>query len=182
MSACLRLSILVSSSLALAACDTTTTPSYQTSPQNTIALMEIASVGGRASAATVSAAPGVDTTPTCRLMGALDIGGGNSAEQTLQSALQAELLAGGVYAANGTPISIVVTEFSPNSFEGTWKIAGTVKTPRLPEGYAVQSRFDYKTSFTAYSACNNTALAFNNAAANFINAVVTNPKFRSAIQ
>lgn len=172
---------IIISLVALSACDSTTTPGYQTSPENTIALMNVASAGERASVTRISATGAVDTTPTCRLLGALDIGGGKSTEQALQSALQAELLAAGVFSPSGTPITVTLTEFAPNSFDGSWTIGGTVSTPKLPEGFTVNTRFDFKTSFTAYSACRNTALAFNNAASQFINDIVTHPSFRQAI-
>ena len=167
--------------LVLTACESTTTPSYQTAPRNTIALMSVASSGERASVASVTANGSVNTAPVCRLMGSLDIGGGRSAEEAIRTALEAELLAGDVYSASGTPISVVLTEFAPDSLSGKWTIGGRVITPKMPGGYEVRAVQGFKTSFTAYSACNNTALAFNNAAAEFIHEIVTHPSFRSAI-
>jgi hypothetical protein len=176
-----RASFVTIALLGLAACETTVSPSYQNSPSNTIALQSIATSGARASVASVTAAPDVNVNPTCRLMGSLDIGGGLSAEQVLMSALQSELLAGGMYAPDGTPISVTLTNLKVESFSGYWAISGTVRTPKMPQGYDVQTRFDYKTSFSAYSACHNSAIAFNRAVAAFINAIVTHPSFRQAI-
>ncbi|MGO4854910.1 hypothetical protein [Phaeovulum sp. W22_SRMD_FR3] len=166
---------------ALAACDSSVAPSYQTSPQNTVALQPLAARGKHVIVASVTADSNVNLNPTCRLMGPLDIGGGQSTVAALKDAMTAELLAGGVYAANGTPLTITLTNLQVSSMEGYWLLAGTVQSPKMPGGFQVQSRFDYKTSFSAASACPNAAIAFNKAAAAFINAIVTNPQFASAI-
>ncbi len=176
-----KFAVLALPMLALAACDTTSTPSYQTSPQNTISLQPYASAGKRAAVASVNIAPGVEANPTCRLMGPLDVGGGLSVGEAMTRALQAELLAGNVYAANGTPLNVTLTELRVDSFAGFWQIGGTVATPKIPQGFPVRTQFSFSTSFSAYAACNNSAMAFNRALAEFINDIVTNPNFQQAL-
>lgn len=165
----------------LAGCDTSVTPTYQTSPQNTIALQGVASSGKRAQVHAFAVAEGVNTTPTCRLAGPIDVGGGQTAAQALKDAITAELLASGVYSDRGTPLTITLTEMEVNTMSGYWVLAAKVQSSKLPQGFEVQSRYDYKTSFSAASACPNAAVAFNRAAAAFINKIVTNPSFRNAL-
>ena len=167
--------------LALAGCDTSVTPSYQTSPQNTIALQSIAATGKKASVHTFNVAEGVNTSPTCRLAGPIDVGGGLPAAQALKDAITAELLAAGVYSDRGTPLTLPLTDMQVNTMSGYWILAAKVQSSKLPQGFDVQSRYDYKTSFSAASACPNAAIAFNRAAAAFINKIVTNPNFRNAL-
>ena len=52
----------------------------------------------------VRLAEGVEPRPTCCLAGPLDLGGADNVAQTIKQAVQAELLAGGVYKSGGTPI------------------------------------------------------------------------------
>ncbi|RQP07562.1 MAG: hypothetical protein D1H97_02200 [Paracoccus sp. BP8] len=165
----------------LAACDTSVTPTYQTSPQNTIALQSVAATGKRANVHTFVAAEGVNTAPTCRLAGPIDVGGGQPAAQALKDAITAELLAAGVYSDRGTPLTITLTDMKVDTFSGYWNLAATVQSSKLPKGFKVSTRYDYKTSFSAAAACQNAAVAFNRAAASFIHDIVTNPSFRSAL-
>lgn len=176
-----KLAIIAIPVLLLAACDTSVTPSYQTSPQNTITLQPLAAAGKRANVHVFNVAQGVNTSPTCRLAGPIDVGGGQSAAQALKDAVTAELLAAGAYSERGTPLTITLTDMKVDTMSGYWNLAATVQSPKLPQGYTVTTRYDYKTSFSAASACPNAALAFNRAASTFINQIISNPGFRSAI-
>lgn len=176
-----KLAIIALPVFFLAACDTSVTPSYQTSPQNTIALQGIAASGKRTNVHAFAVAEGVNTSPSCRLAGPIDVGGGQTAEQALKDAITAELLAAGVYSANGTPLTITLTQMEVNTMSGYWVLGAKVQSSKLPQGFTVESRYDYKTSFSAASACPNAAIAFNRAASAFINKIVTNPNFRGAL-
>lgn len=174
------LALLAASAVALSACDTYTAQQYQANPQNTIALQELAAKGERATVGQVSLAQGVKPRPTCRLAGPLDLGGGDNVAQTIKQAIQAELLAGDLYKAGGTPINVNVTTLEPDSFSGKWTIALQVSSSR-GQGYAVQTVTEFSTSFSAVAACNNTATAFNRALSAAINKMVTDPRFRALI-
>ncbi|WP_420024489.1 hypothetical protein ACN9JG_20915 (plasmid) [Cereibacter azotoformans] len=176
-----RMALLAVPMLVLAGCDTSVTPAYQTSPQNTITLQPVAATGKRAKVQQFLVAEGVNTQPTCRLAGPIDVGGGQTAAQALQEAMTAEFLAAGFYSDRGTPLTVTLTNMKVDTFSGYWDLAAVVQSPKLPAGYTVTTRYEYKTSFSAYSACPNAALAFNRAASAFINQIVTNPSFRSAI-
>lgn len=166
--------------LSVGACDTYTAQQYQSSPQNTITLQGLASRGERATVADVRLAEGVEPRPTCRLAGPLDLGGSDNLAQTIKQAVQAELLAGGVYKAGGTPINLNVTTLKPDSFNGKWTIEFQAYSSRS-SGFTVKSETKFSTSFSAVSACNNTATAFNRALAEAINKMVSDPRFAQMI-
>lgn len=164
---------------ALAGCDSYTAQQYQTSPQNTIALQSVAASGARATVATVALAEGVDGSPSCRLAGPIDLGGGSDAAAAIKQAMLAELLAAGVHSASGTPLTITVTKLEPDSFAGTWTISLTVASAKT--SYSVTQVTKYSTSFSAVAACNNTATAFNPALSATILVVVQHPNFRALL-
>lgn len=163
----------------IAGCDSYTSQQYQSNPQNTIALQNVAATGKRATVAQVTLAEGIEASPTCRLAGPIDLGGGQDVATVIKQAILTELLAAGVHRQNGTPISVVVTELEPDSFNGTWTIALRVSTPK--GAYDVRQVTKFSTSFSAVAACNNTATAFNRALSATILAVVQNPKFVSLL-
>lgn len=174
--------VLVSiTAILVSGCDTSVTPAYQTSPQNTIALQAVAASGKKANVHAFNVAEGVNTTPSCRLAGPIDVGGGLPAAQALKDAITAELLAAGIYSDRGTPLTITLTDMQVNTMSGYWILAAKVQSPKIPQGFDVRTQYDYKTSFSAASACPNAALAFNRAAASFINKIVTHPDFKSSI-
>ncbi len=171
---------LVSAGILLAGCDTYTAQQYQSSPENTIALRDIAATGKRASVGKVTTASSVVTRPTCRLAGPIDIGGGLDITAAIKQAFQAEFLAGDIYSSRGTPINVVVTEMKPDSISGKWTIGLSVSSSK-GKVYNVGTVYNFSTSFSALAACNNTADAFNRALAKAINNMVKNPKFRSLL-
>ncbi|WP_170925242.1 hypothetical protein [Roseovarius gaetbuli] len=98
----------------------------------------------------------------------------------MKQAFQAEFLAGNIYSARGTPIVVELTELKPDSFGGKWTIGLNVASSK-GSSYNVRTVYNFKTSFSAIAACNNTADAFNRALAQSINDVVSNPRFRSLL-
>lgn len=165
--------------LFLAGCDSYAAPQYQTNPQNTIALQSVAASGKRATVASVSLAQGINPRPSCRLAGPIDLGGGQDAQTIIRQAILAELLAAGVQSPNGTPLSVTVTELEPSSVNGTWTIGLRMTSPK--GSYDVSQVTNFSTSFSAVSACNNTAMAFNRALSATILAAVQHPSFRSLL-
>ncbi|NDR58324.1 hypothetical protein [Aliiruegeria sabulilitoris] len=174
------LAVICVTTALLAGCDTYTSEQYQSNPQNTIALRNIAAKGERGTVGTVSLAPDVNEQPTCRLAGPIDVGSGAGIETVVKQAIQAEFLAGGIYSTNGTPVSVMITELEPDSFSGTWTIGLRVSSPKSA-GYEVKQVTKFSTSFSALAACNNTADAFNRALSATIFTLVQHPGFRSLI-
>lgn len=175
-----KFAALVAAGILLAGCDTYTAQQYQSSPTNVIALQSIAASGKRASVGPVRIASGVETRPTCRLAGPLDISGGQDLASAIQQAFQAEFLAGNIYSSRGRPINITVTELMPDSMSGSWTIGLKVGSNK-GQAFSVRTVHQFSTSFSAMAACNNTADAFNRALAKAINDVVSNPKFRGLL-
>ncbi|OOY03002.1 hypothetical protein BMI87_19880 [Thioclava sp. F28-4] len=114
------------------------------------------------------------------MAGPLDLGGGDDLANTIKQAIQGELLAGGMFRVNATPINIIVTELKPDSFNGSWTI-GLQAYSRKSSGYAIQSTTGFSTSFSAVSACNNTATAFNRALSDAIQKLVKDTRFKSLL-
>lgn len=170
---------LLGATLLFAACDSYSAQQYQSNPQTTIALQSVAAAGRRASVSEVTLADGINPRPTCRLAGPIDIGGGGDVTTVFQQAFLAELLAADVYRADGTPLSIVVTELDPDSVSGNWTIGVRVSSPRGVINVRQVTKFS--TSFAAVSACNNTATAFNRALGATILAVIQDPNFRTLL-
>ena len=167
---------LIAAGFILAGCDTYTAQQYQSSPENVIALQSVAASGKRASVGSVTTANGVVTRPTCRLAGPIDLGGGLDVPSVIKQALQSEFLAGNIYSQDGTPLNVVLTELTPDSVNGKWTIGLNASSPK-GQGFDVNTVHNFSTSFSAISACNNTADAFNRVLAKAINMVVSHPQF-----
>lgn len=169
----------VLSLVTLTACDSYVAQQYQSNPQNAIALQSVAASGKRATVVSATLAEGVEARPTCRLAGPIDLGGGQDAASVVREALLAELLAGGVYKANGTPLTVTVTKLDPDTFAGTWDIGLSISSPK--GSMSILETTKYSTSFTAVAACNNTATAFNRALSNTILRTIQDPRFKNIL-
>jgi len=167
--------------ITLTACETTQAPRYTASSDNTISLMDLSAKGERASVASVSISPGIDAKPLCRLMGELDIAAGKTTQEAIKEALQAELLAGKIYSKSGTALIVEITRMDVSTINGTWDLAAKISSNKNPAGFIVNDRFDYKTSFSAYKACDNATIAFNSALAQLFNKAFNHPRFAEAI-
>ena len=169
--------VVLGAAALLSACDSYSAQQYQTNPQNTIALQTVAQAGRHATVGTVTVAESVNPRPACRLAGPIDIGG--DVASVVQQAFLAEFLAANIYRANATALNITVTEMEPDSLAGNWAIGLHVASSR--GALDVRQVTDFSTSFSAMSACNNTADAFNRALGAAILAVVQHPDFRSLL-
>lgn len=167
--------------ITLTACETTQAPRYTASSDNTISLMDLSAKGERASVASVSISPGIDAKPLCRLMGELDIAAGKTTQEAIKEALQAELLAGKIYSKSGTALIVEITRMDVSTINGTWDLAAKISSNKKPAGFTVNNRFDYKTSFSAYKACDNATIAFNGALSQLFNKAFNHPRFAEAI-
>lgn len=125
-------------------------------------------------------AAGVEDSPLCRLMGPVKVAPGKTPAQYIKDAFQEELFAAGVYAPNAPTVidgTITVLSFSSVS-PANWNIAMAVKSNSSP-GYTVSTKYEFGTSFIAYSACKNVADAFGPAVQELLKQVVSDPQFKS---
>ncbi|MBB5518581.1 hypothetical protein [Amphiplicatus metriothermophilus] len=175
------LSALVAGALALAACETTSTRPYQPSVQNVLAMKAARDAAEqKLKINTASAAEGVETSLTCRALGALEVAPGQTPVEYIHGALQTELFQAELYdQIAGTPVDLKVTQLDFNSFgTGKWTVAITLSSPNLPEGYSTSVDYTFKTSWSALKACQNVIDAFQPTVSALIRKAVEDPNFQ----
>lgn len=170
----------VAAALVAAACETTSSRPYNPSTQNILAAQSALNQStAKVQISQFAAAPGVNTAPSCRALGALEVAPGQSPVTYLQEALRQELFMAGLYAQDGTAINGEVRTLKFNSFgTGSWDIGLFVSSPSLPAGYEVATHYEFKTSFSAINACQNVIDAFNPATSDVLSKVISHPQFR----
>ena len=166
-------------SMTLAACETTSTRPYTPSTQNIIAAQQLFNGSeAKVQLGSFRLAEGVNPNLTCRAMGALDVAPGKTPVEYIRSALQDELFAASALGPNGTEIDARITKLTFNSFgTGSWNVGLELSSPALPSGFTVEEKYEFKTSFSAISACQNTVDAFQPTVAALIASTLAHPDF-----
>ena len=170
---------LVCAGALLAGCETTSSMPYQASTQNVIGVQNrLKASDAKVRLGLFTAAPGVDK-PTCRAAGQLDVAPGKSLEGYIRDALQTELFMAGVYdESKGATISGRVEKVDVNTFgTGSWSLTMSVSSTADAAGYTVSNSYPFASSFSAVSACQNAATAFNPAVQELLGKVVNHPGF-----
>jgi len=164
----------------LAGCETTSSRPYKASTDNILAFQDALQESGKTvKIGNFSASEGVDTSPTCRMMGALEVSPGKSPVEFIESALKEELFEAGVYDnASSNAINGNIKEMKFNSFgTGKWTINMNVSSANMPNGYDVSTEYSFKTSYSAIKACQNVVDAFTPAVQDLLSKVVASPDF-----
>lgn len=176
-----KLLLLASVSVIAAGCSTTNSIPYKASTENVIAIQQkLETQGKKVSVGKISMAPGVEESPTCRLMGPIKVAPGKSLDQYIKDAFVEELFMAKAYSAEAQSVinakieNIKFSSFSPAS----WDIAMSVSSSNSP-GYSVSINYGFSTSWDAYSACKNVADAFGPAVQALLGKVVSHPQFSS---
>jgi hypothetical protein len=128
-------------------------------------------------------ANGVDEEMLCRMMGPVKVAPGKSLSTYIKEAFQEELFMAQAYDP-GSPVRIDgrIDRISFSSVSpANWEISMTVSSNKSP-GYAVGIKYNYETSFDAWSACKNVADAFAPAVQELLRQVVTNPRFAQLVR
>lgn len=162
-----------------AGCETTNSIPYKASTTNIITVQKtLQAEGKKVSIGSVSMAAGVDDSPLCRLNGPIKVAPGKSPAQYIKDAFQEELFAAGVYAPDApTVISGTITSLSFSSVSpASWNIAMAVQS-NTSAGYSVSTKYEFGTSWSAFSACKNVADAFGPAVQALLKEVVSDPRF-----
>jgi len=174
----------VAATTVLSACDTTTPmASYSVLPSNTLALQSaLKAKGTTVQVGQVTKAASVEE-PHCRMVGALDVTNGKSMEEYFKSAVQAELLAAQSYdVSSATSINLRIDQVAVATMgDGNWTIGLTFTSNANPTGYQVTSTHKFKTSFTAYAACQNATASFIPAVQDAIGAGVNDARFATLL-
>lgn len=118
----------------------------------------------------------------CRLAGPIQLPTGLDFPGYIQKALTDELKVAGLYAANA-PVTLAgnVDAIAFSSTAGSWDITLTVRSSNGHSATATE-HYDFHTSFTAVSACHDSADAFQPAVQALIGKLVASPDFRSLLQ
>ncbi|MGF1543629.1 MAG: hypothetical protein ACFB00_03855 [Parvularculaceae bacterium] len=175
------IALVGAAAIALAACETTSTRPYEPSVENVLSIQAArADAEQKLKTGSATAAEGVDVDLSCRALGSLEVAPGKTPLEYISSALQAELFQAGVYdQAAGSAIDIVVSELKFNSFgTGKWEVTMSLSSPNLPDGYSVDVDYEFKTSWSALSACQNVIDAFQPTVSTLIKKAVDDPRFK----
>lgn len=183
MNKVISLAPLLFATLAMVGCETTNSIPYKASTDNIISIQKIASnkqIKVRLNNFTL--APGIDESPTCRLMGPVRVAPGKTIPEYVKDAFQEELFAAHAYDPDAiTTINGRIEKLSFSSVSpANWEVSLKVSSNRSP-GYTESVNYAFDTSFTAYSACKNVADAFGPAVQELLHRVVTSPQFLSLI-
>jgi len=166
--------------LFLSACESTSSLPYTNSAQNVIAAQRaLVAADTQISVGQFTQAEGVGK-PTCRMMGQLDVAPGKDISDFIRDAFESEIFATGRLNADAVSVRGHVESIEMNTVgTGSWTISLRISSDSNPEGCSVTARHVFASSYSAYSACQNAATAFNPAVQALLNQVVTHPQFAS---
>ncbi len=173
--------VIAIASLALlaAGCSTTNSIPYKASTQNVIHIQNtFKASNSKVTLGNFSLASGIEEEPMCRLMGPVKVAPGKTLPAFIKEAFQEELFLAQAY-DTASPISIEgqIERLSFSSVSPAhWDLAMRVSTAKSP-GYSVAVKYNFATSFDAWSACKNVADAFSPAVQELLRQVITHPQF-----
>lgn len=173
------LATALGAALVLSGCSTTNSIPYKASTANVIKMQQVLKESGKTlNVGTISTAEGVSESPMCRLMGPVKVAPGKTMTQYIADALQEELFMAQVYdVTSPSTLSAQVTELSFSSvYPATWTI-GMDLSSNNGTSYSVNTKYEFNTSWDAYSACKNVADAFGPAVQDLIGKIVNAPEF-----
>ena len=170
--------------VALYGCETTNSIPYKASAANLIQLQEtLKPAGVKVRLGEIVMAPGVEESLLCRLMGPVKVAPGKSLSEYVKDAFQEELFLAQVYSTDASAIlSGTIDKISFSSVSPAyWDVSMTTKS-NYSAGYQVNVKYNFDTSWTAYSACKNVADAFSPTVQRLLREVISHPQFKSLLQ
>ncbi|TDF35147.1 hypothetical protein EYS14_22485 [Alteromonadaceae bacterium M269] len=173
---------LFASMVALSGCETVTSLPYSASTENVLSMQsKVSKSGNLVRLGEFSENKDVGSL-TCRLNGPVDVSPGKTQAQFIKEAMQTELFMAKAYdAASDVEITGNLNSLSFSSVSpASWKLNLTVASNKSA-GYTVEIEHPFKTSFSAYGACQNVAQAFAPAVQSLIAEVVKHPDFEKLI-
>ena len=154
--------LAASVTVVIAGCSTTNSTPYKASTGNVIAIQQtFEAQGKKVSVGNVSMAPGIEASPTCRLLGPIKVAPGKSLAQYIKDAFIEELFIAKAYTPTSPSVinakieKIKFSSVTPASWDIIMSVSSTTSS-----GYAVSVNYGFDTSWDAYSACKNVADAF----------------------
>ena len=168
--------------LTLASCETTSTRPYQASTDNVMKFQRVISeTGNKVNLGYFSN----DSNPLgmCRLNGPVDVSPGKTIAQYIKEAMQTELLMAQAYdESSAVTINAQLNDLNFSSVSPAKWTFELALSSNVSSGYTVSSSYNFKTSYSAVSACRNVADAFGPAVQDLIKEVISHPGFKALIQ
>jgi hypothetical protein len=175
----IKTGFVISCALLITGCSTTNSIPYKASTSNVITIQNtLKSNNSKVTLGEFSVANGVEQELTCRMLGPVKVAPGKTLPAYIKEAFQEELFLAQAYdtAANvkidGVIEKIAFSSVSPANWEVVMRVSSNKSA-----GYTVAVKYDYDTSFDAFSACKNVADAFAPAVQELLKKVVTHPQF-----
>lgn len=180
----IKVGIIAAAAVIATGCSTTNSIPYKASTGNVITIQNTLKPSNtKVTLGTFAMGSGVSENLMCRLMGPVKVSPGKTMSTFIKEAFQEELFLAQSYDSNA-PVAIegrieklAFSSVSP----ANWEIAMHVSSNKSP-GYTVAVKYNYDTSFDAFSACKNVADAFNPAVQELIRQVVSNPQFNQLVK
>jgi hypothetical protein len=175
----IKTGFVISCALLITGCATTNSIPYKASTSNVITIQNtFKSTNLKVTLGEFSIANGVEQELNCRLLGPVKVAPGKTLTNYIKDAFIEELFMAQAYDTaasvkiNGVIEKIAFSSVSP----ANWEIVMRVSSNKSA-GYTVDVKYDYETSFAAYSACRNVADAFAPTVQELLKKVVTHPQF-----
>ena len=160
-------------------CETTNSIPYKASTNNVIELQsKLKDRGIEVGLGDIVLAAGVEENLLCRLNGPVKVAPGKTMAEYIKDAMQEELFMAQAYSNSASTIlSGTIDEIKFSSVSPAyWEITMTTKSNHY-DGYQVKTRYEFNTSYTAYSACRNVADAFGPAVQTLIKEIISHEEF-----
>jgi hypothetical protein len=180
----LKVGLISVAAVLMVGCSTTNSIPYKASTSNIITLQNtLKQSNAKLNLGTFTLGSGVTEELMCRLMGPVKVAPGKSLSTYIKEAFQEELFLAQSFDTNapvtieGRIEKIAFSSVSPANWEITMRVSSN-KSP----GYSVSIKYNYETSFDAWSACKNVADAFAPAVQELLRQVVANPQFSQLVK
>jgi hypothetical protein len=171
--------IVISCALVVAGCATTNSIPYKASTNNVIQIQNtFKSNNSKVSLGDFVVGNGVDQELNCRLLGPVKVSPGKTLSTYIKEAFQEELFMAQAYdSAANVKIDGVIEKIAFSSVSpANWEIVMRVNSNKSA-GYTVAVKYEFDSSFDAFSACRNVADAFAPSVQELLKKVVTHPQF-----
>ena len=179
-----KICAVTAAAFVMVGCSTTNSIPYKASTSNVITIQHTLKASNtKVTLGTFSLSNGVEEEMMCRLMGPVKVAPGKTMSTFIKEAFQEELFLAQAYDTNA-PVKIEgqIQKMSFSSVSpANWEIAMRVSSNKSP-GYTVAVKYNYDTSFDAWSACKNVADAFAPAVQELLRQVVSDPKFTQLVK
>lgn len=175
----LKTGIVICCALLITGCATTNSIPYKASTSNVITIQNtLKGTNSKITLGEFSIANGVEQELNCRMLGPVKVSPGKSLSGYIKEAFQEELFMAQAYdTAASVKIDGVIEKIAFSSVSpANWEIVMRLSSNKS-SGYTVAVKYDYDTSFDAWSACRNVADAFAPAVQELLKKVVTHPQF-----